>query len=146
MTSDAQLLHFPASTVRPQGPAAGGVAGVNLGADAAVVFFGSADPGIDTVVATVSSSSSALAGADPGRAKVSSLAEFPGKGRATGGVRAHALPQGGGCARSGLGGAGTGARGRRGRRRAHPPGRQGEAGRIRHRPLDAVIGSIGETI
>jgi DNA gyrase subunit A len=45
-------------------------------------------------VATVSSSSATIAGMETGRAKVSALSEFPGKGRATGGVRAHSLLKG----------------------------------------------------
>jgi DNA gyrase subunit A len=94
ITSDAQLLHFAASAVRPQGAAAGGMAGINLGSGASVLFFGSVDPASDTVVATVSGSSQVLPGTDPGRAKVSSFSEFPGKGRATGGVRAHAFLKG----------------------------------------------------
>jgi len=94
VTSDAQLLHFSASAVRPQGSAAGGVAGINVGAKAAVIFFGAVDPAQEVVVATVSSSTDALPGVDPGRAKVSLFAEFPGKGRATGGVRAHSFLKG----------------------------------------------------
>ncbi len=94
VTSDAQLLRFGAAQVRPQGPSAGGMAGINLGAKASVIFFGAVDPAADVVVATVSSSTSTIAGADPGRAKVSSLTEFPAKGRATGGVRAHAFLKG----------------------------------------------------
>jgi DNA gyrase subunit A len=94
VTSDAQLLHFPAASVRPQGRSAGGVAGVNLGAKASVIFFSSIDPGADPVVATISSNSSTIAGAEFGRAKVSLLGEFPGKGRATGGVRAHSFLKG----------------------------------------------------
>jgi DNA gyrase subunit A len=93
VTSDAQLLHFAASAVRPQGLAAGGVAGVNLGAKASVIAFASVDPE-DALVATVSTSSIALPGTDAGRAKVSPFSEFPGKGRATGGVRAHAFLKG----------------------------------------------------
>ena len=94
VTSDAQLLHFGAASVRPQGPSAGGMAGMNLGAKATVIFFGAVDPGADVVVATISSSSATIAGVDPGRAKVSALSEFPGKGRATGGVRAHSFLKG----------------------------------------------------
>jgi DNA gyrase subunit A len=70
------------------------MAGMNLGAKATVIFFGAVDPGADVVVATVSSSSATIAGVDPGRAKVSALSEFPGKGRATGGVRAHSFLKG----------------------------------------------------
>ncbi|MCU1544627.1 MAG: topoisomerase [Microbacteriaceae bacterium] len=94
ITSDAQLLHFPASVVRPQGAAAGGVAGINLGAKATAIFFGAVDPTREVAVATVSTATDALPGVDPGRAKVSLLTEFPGKGRATGGVRAHAFLKG----------------------------------------------------
>ena len=35
VTSDAQLLHFPAAAVRPQGRSGGGIAGVRLGGQAA---------------------------------------------------------------------------------------------------------------
>ena len=94
VTSDAQLLHFPASSVRPQGRSAGGMAGINLDSKATVIFFGAVDPGSEVVVATVSSSSATIAGMETGRAKVSALSEFPGKGRATGGVRAHSLLKG----------------------------------------------------
>ena len=94
VTSDAQLLHFSASTVRPQGRSAGGMVGINLGARAEVIFFGSVDPAADVVVATVSMSSATIVGTDPGRGKVSRLSEFPGKGRATGGVRAHSFLKG----------------------------------------------------
>jgi DNA gyrase subunit A len=93
VTSGAQLLHFPADAVRPQGVAAGGMAGVALGAGAEVVFFGGVDPA-SAVVATISTPAETLAGADPGRAKVSAFSEFPGKGRATGGVRAHSFLKG----------------------------------------------------
>jgi DNA gyrase subunit A len=94
VTSDAQLLRFFASTVRPQGASAGGMAGINLSSGADVLFFGAVDAASDVVVVTVSGSSAALAGTDPGRAKVSALDEFPAKGRATGGVRAHSFLKG----------------------------------------------------
>ena len=92
--SDAQLLHFSAAAVRPQGAPAGGMAGINLGADARVIGFYVVDPADDNVVVTVSVPLATLPGTDPGRGKVSSFAEFPGKGRATGGVRAHAFLKG----------------------------------------------------
>lgn len=94
VTTDAQLLRFSASTVRPQGAPAGGMAGVKLGAGASVLFFGAVAPDTDAVVATVSGGDSSLPGTEPGRAKVSSFAEYPSKGRATGGVRAHAFLKG----------------------------------------------------
>ena len=43
---------------------------------------------------TVTAAEATLTGADPGRAKVTPLSEFPGKGRATGGVRGHSLLKG----------------------------------------------------
>ena len=54
VTSDAQLLHFPAAQVRPQGVSAGGMAGVNLGANATAIFFGAIDAGSDVAVVTIS--------------------------------------------------------------------------------------------
>ncbi|WIB68831.1 DNA topoisomerase IV subunit A [Curtobacterium sp. MCBD17_035] len=94
VTSNAQLLRFPAAVVRPQGLPAGGVAGVQLAAGATVIAFTTVDPAADVVVATVPTSSATLAGTDPGRAKVSALSEFPAKGRGTMGVRAHAFLKG----------------------------------------------------
>ena len=94
ITSDAQLLHFPATAVRPQGIGAGGMADINLAKGATLLFFGAVRPDQDPVVVTVSTSSAALPGTDPGRGKVSAFREFPGKGRATGGVRAHGFLKG----------------------------------------------------
>ncbi|MER7447214.1 DNA topoisomerase IV subunit A [Microbacterium sp. NPDC097977] len=94
VTTDAQLLRFSASAVRPQGAPAGGMAGIKLGAGSTVLFFGAVAPDADAVVATVSGSDSILPGTEPGRAKVSAFAEYPAKGRATGGVRAHSFLKG----------------------------------------------------
>ncbi|WP_336713568.1 DNA gyrase/topoisomerase IV subunit A [Arthrobacter sp. USHLN218] len=95
LTRHAQLLRFPASTVRPQGRTAGGVNGIKLGAEDSVVFFGAADPTDDAaVVVTIASASAALPGTSPGSAKVTALAEFPAKGRATAGLRAHRFLKG----------------------------------------------------
>ena len=93
ITSDAQLLHFPASAVRPQGRTGAGMAGVKLTAKAQVVWFGVVDPDTDDVV-TISGSSDSLPGTETGLAKVTPLSEFPAKGRATGGVRAHRFLKG----------------------------------------------------
>jgi DNA gyrase subunit A len=93
VTNDAQLLHFPAATVRPQGRTGGGMAGVKLSVGARVVFFGAVPPGEGEVV-TVSGTSRALPGTDAGAVKVTSMAEYPGKGRATGGVRCHRFLKG----------------------------------------------------
>jgi DNA gyrase subunit A len=94
VTSDAQLLRFPASAVRPQGRAGGGVAGVRLAPGARAVFFGSVDLAADNVVVTVSGSSQALPGTEPGNVKVTDFREYPGKGRGTGGVRCHRFLRG----------------------------------------------------
>ena len=94
VSSSTQLLRFPASAVRPQGPAGGGVAGINLPESSTVLFFGAVPAGHEAVVVTVSTSSSTIAGTDPGRGKTSAFDEYPGKGRATGGVRSHALLKG----------------------------------------------------
>jgi DNA gyrase subunit A len=94
VTSDAQLLHFDAAAVRPQGRAAGGMAGVRLAAGARAVWFGAVDPARESVVVTVSGSSAALPGTDAGSVKVTPYSEYPGKGRGTGGVRCHRFLRG----------------------------------------------------
>ncbi|GAA4423231.1 DNA topoisomerase (ATP-hydrolyzing) subunit A [Actinokineospora soli] len=88
VTSDASLLHYGAGLVRPQGLKGGGMAGVNLSGDARVVFFGAIrtddpDHGEPMVVTATGTT-----------VKVTPLAQFPGKGRATGGVRAHRFLKG----------------------------------------------------
>ncbi|HQD22931.1 MAG TPA: DNA topoisomerase 4 subunit A [Arachnia sp.] len=93
VTTDAQLLHFPASSVRPQGRSGGGMAGIKLAPRASVVFFGAVHPATDDVV-TIAGASSSLPGTEAGSAKVTPLAEYPAKGRATGGVRAHRFLKG----------------------------------------------------
>ena len=93
VTTDAQLLHFPAAGVRPQGRSGGGMTGIKLSVGARVVFFGAVPPG-DGEVVTVSGTSRALPGTDAGAVKVTPLAEYPGKGRATGGVRCHRFLKG----------------------------------------------------
>ena len=93
LTARAQLLRFAASAVRPQGTSASGMAGIALAAGDTVIAFSIVDAS-DAVVATVSTTSDALPGTDPGRAKVSAFGEFPAKGRATGGVRAHSFLKG----------------------------------------------------
>ncbi|RYB90815.1 DNA topoisomerase IV subunit A [Nocardioides glacieisoli] len=93
ISTDAQLLHFSASGVRPQGRSGGGMAGIKLGAGEKVAFFGAFDPA-DAVVVTASGSSTALPGTEAGAVKVTPFAEYPGKGRATGGVRSHRFLKG----------------------------------------------------
>jgi DNA gyrase subunit A len=107
ITSDAQLLRFPAASVRPQGRAAGGMAGVRLATGASVVWFGAVDadaaagtptgpPGTysPAVVVTVAGSTGALPGAAGLSVKVTPLHEYPPKGRATGGVRCQRFLKG----------------------------------------------------
>ncbi|HEY6481209.1 MAG TPA: DNA topoisomerase IV subunit A, partial [Streptosporangiaceae bacterium] len=97
ITSDAQLLRFGADAVRPQGRAAGGVAGIRLSPRATVTWFGAVDPAASgepvagdpadgppgglpgvPVVVTVADSASALPGT-AATVKVTSYAEYPAK-------------------------------------------------------------------
>jgi DNA gyrase subunit A len=114
VTSDAQLLRFPGVTVRPQGRAAGGMAGIRLGPGARVIWFGAVTPGsaggsggpgpgsgaagagarAGAVVVTVAGSAGALPGTGAGGVKVTPYGQFPAKGRGTGGVRCHRLLRG----------------------------------------------------
>ncbi|MDP9823425.1 DNA gyrase/topoisomerase IV subunit A [Nocardioides massiliensis] len=94
ITSDAQLLHFSADAVRPQGRSGGGVAGIRLAPKQRVVWFGAFTPDDDAVVVTASGASSALPGTEAGSVKVTPFSEYPAKGRATGGVRCHRFLKG----------------------------------------------------
>lgn len=82
VTRAGQLLRIAAATVRPQGRAAAGVAGIRLDVDDEVLACVStrADAGMDVVVVT-----------DAGGVKVTPVDEFPRKGRGTAGVRAVRL-------------------------------------------------------
>jgi DNA gyrase subunit A len=113
ITSDAQLLRFGAALVRPQGRAAGGMVGIRLSPRASVIWFGAVDPTAGSpsdadqaaagsagtadlfpVVVTVAGSAGALPGTSAVTAKVTPYAEYPPKGRATGGVRCHRFLKG----------------------------------------------------
>ena len=94
VSSDAQLLRFPASAVRPQGRAAAGMAGARLSAGAEIVFFGAVDAAKDAAVVTIAGSGGALPGTEAGTVKVAPYSEYPAKGRATGGVRCHRFLRG----------------------------------------------------
>jgi DNA gyrase subunit A len=94
VTSDAQLLHFPSSGVRPQGRGAGGVAGIKLSADAHVLSFGAIDVTAPADVVTVAGSSATLPLLQTGSLKVTALTEFPAKGRSTAGMRCHRFLRG----------------------------------------------------
>ena len=91
VTSDAQVLRFAADSVRAQGRAASGIAGINLSDGAKVIAFGAVTNPEEAFVVTAANSSGALAGTDAGSIKLSKLDEFPAKGRATGGVRGQKL-------------------------------------------------------
>jgi DNA gyrase subunit A len=94
VTSDAQLLRFAASSVRPQGRAAGGMAGIKLARGHEVLSFHVVMPSSDAVVVTVAGSGAALPGTETGTVKVTPFSEYPPKGRATGGVRCHKFRSG----------------------------------------------------
>jgi DNA gyrase subunit A len=96
IASDAQLLRFPASAVRPQGRSAGGMAGIRLAGGASVVWFGAVDPAApgDAVVVTVAGSDGALPGTGAASVKITEYSEYPAKGRATGGVRCQRFLKG----------------------------------------------------
>lgn len=94
VATDTSLLHFPAAQVRPQGRSAGGMAGIKLAAGARVVGFAVVRPDDDAVVVTVAGTSTALPGTQAGSAKVTPFSVYPGKGRATGGVRSHRFLKG----------------------------------------------------
>ncbi|MFY9637082.1 MAG: DNA topoisomerase IV subunit A, partial [Cellulosimicrobium cellulans] len=95
LTREAQLLRFSAANVRPQGRTAGGMAGIKLGTGDHVIFFGAVAPDDDAaVVVTIAGTDGALPGTAPGAAKVTAFAEYPAKGRATAGVRAHRFLKG----------------------------------------------------
>ncbi|WDZ87795.1 DNA gyrase subunit A [Micromonospora cathayae] len=88
VSSEASLLRFPATLVRPQGVKGGGMAGINLPAGARVVFFGAVrtdDPehGAPMVVTSTGAT-----------VKVTPFEAYPAKGRSTGGVRAQRFLKG----------------------------------------------------
>ena len=94
VTSDGQLLRFAASAVRPQGRAAGGMAGVRLARGARVTSFTALTPAASALVVTIAGSADALPGTEAGSIKITPLAEYPAKGRGTGGVRCHKFRSG----------------------------------------------------
>ncbi|MDJ0320332.1 DNA topoisomerase IV subunit A [Pseudarthrobacter sp. PS3-L1] len=95
VTKQGQLLRFGASVVRPQGRTAGGMAGIKLATDDVVIFFGVVAALDDAaVVVTIAGTQGALPGTAPGTAKVTAFSEYPAKGRATAGVRAHRFLKG----------------------------------------------------
>jgi DNA gyrase subunit A len=88
VTSEASLLRFPAKLVRPQGLKGGGMAGINVGADAEVLSFAAVvtdDPQHGEPMVVTSTGT---------QVKVTPFAEYPAKGRATGGVRVQRFLKG----------------------------------------------------
>jgi DNA gyrase subunit A len=88
VSSEASLLRYAASLVRPQGLKGGGMAGINVTGESEVVFFGAirtddAEHGEPMLVTTTGQS-----------VKQTPFSEYPPKGRATGGVRAHRFLKG----------------------------------------------------
>jgi DNA gyrase subunit A len=93
ITDEAQLLRYPAEQVRPQGRAAGGMAGIKLTGDARVISFTAVDPSADAVVFTLSGSHGTLDDSIS-TGKLTPFDQFPRKGRATGGVRCQRFLKG----------------------------------------------------
>ncbi|MFC9701956.1 DNA topoisomerase (ATP-hydrolyzing) subunit A [Streptomyces sp. NPDC056943] len=94
ITSDAQLLRYPAAQVRPQGRPAGGMAGVKLTEGAEVLSFTAVDPAADAVVFTIAGSTGTLDASAGTSAKLTPFDQYPRKGRATGGVRCQRFLKG----------------------------------------------------
>jgi len=94
ITHNAQLLRFPANSVRPQGRSGGGITGIRLQPNDEVISFTVRAPEDCAHVVTIAGSGDSLAGTEPGSAKVTPLDTFPARGRATGGVRAHRFLKG----------------------------------------------------
>ncbi|MDQ0686740.1 DNA gyrase subunit A [Streptomyces achromogenes] len=97
ITDDAQLLRYQASQVRPQGRAAGGMAGVKLTEGAKVISFTAVDPAADAVVFTIAGSRGTLDDSVQTTAKLTPFDQYPRKGRATGGVRCQRFLKGEDC-------------------------------------------------
>ena len=87
ITDDAQLLHFPAKNIRPQGRSGAGMAGIKLDPAVTVLSFSVVDNGKDAPEALVITFTGIAT-------KVTPLSLYPGKGRATGGVRCHKFTKG----------------------------------------------------
>jgi DNA gyrase subunit A len=88
MSSDASLLRYAAALVRSQGLKGGGMVGISLAAGAHVVFFGAARTDDEEHGAPMVVTSTGMT------VKVTPLAQYPAKGRATAGVRAHRFLKG----------------------------------------------------
>lgn len=113
ITTDASLLTFDASAVRPQGRSSAGMTGIKLTEGQAALAFSVVPTGkiawteeqrdddgnlvseaSGAVVLTVAGTSDALPGTEDGFAKLTPLEDYPSKGRATRGVRAQRFLKG----------------------------------------------------
>ncbi len=83
VSAQAQLLRFPANSVRAQGRSSSGMAGMKLAEGDEVLVF--CAPTTDAAVVTST---------DAGNVKWTPLAEYPPKGRSTMGVRCHSFKKG----------------------------------------------------
>ncbi|MGB4778043.1 DNA gyrase/topoisomerase IV subunit A [Microbacterium sp.] len=144
IASDAQLLRFDAAAVRPQGRAAGGMAGIRLSDGAETISFDAVSAPTGVVVVTIAGSSQAIVGTDAGSGKVTPLEEFPAKGRATGGVRAHRFLKGENTLTLAWVGVEPRALGADGAVRQLPS--TGAKRDASGQPLDAVVAAVGTVI
>ena len=94
ITSDAQLLRMPASSVRPQGRAPAAWPASSWPPMRRWCSSAPSSPDDAAEVVTVAGSSDALPGTAGASVKVSAFAEYPRKGRATGGVRCQRFLKG----------------------------------------------------
>ena len=83
VTSKANLLIFPVSSVNSQGRTSAGVAGIKLASGVKIITAAIALPTSSSVVTSTGTS-----------IKVSKLSDFPAKGRGTLGVRCHTMMRG----------------------------------------------------
>ncbi|XVU23463.1 DNA topoisomerase IV subunit A [Actinoplanes sp. CA-054009] len=88
VTSDASLLKFQAKNVRPQGLKGGGMAGITLSSGAEVIGFNAVSTTDDVHGEPMVVTSTGT------QVKVSPFGSYPGKGRATGGVRVQRFLKG----------------------------------------------------
>lgn len=70
------------------------MAGIKLADGDRVMFFGAVSPTEPGVVVTVAEPGDSLPGMSGGSVKITEFSEYPSKGRATGGVRAHRFLKG----------------------------------------------------
>lgn len=88
VSSDASMLRFPAKLVRPQGLKGGGMAGMNLTADAEALSFNVVNTADDTHGEPMVVTSTGT------QVKLTPFSSYPAKGRATGGVRVQRFLKG----------------------------------------------------